>query len=234
METRWIAARSGTSDEIFESLKRGIPSSDPTAVAQHKFRLRIEPGIRTGSTEVYLEEKNLPLGVPVKSEGVKWTGVSDNLDLEGTVLTSLAYYLGEHLNTSQAFSMLASNIGGQRAELIPDRMKPVLKYKLPFDRAWATVGDALESARINVEDLNRDEANYYVYYDDGEKREPGFFGRLFSGDEQKTAPGMANRYLVHLDSKNDEVQVTILKDSSTLAEASIAEKLLTIIKEYST
>lgn len=236
MESEWLISAGGTPAEVFESIKSGMAWADEDARMRHKFRLTVEPGIRAGSTEIYLEHKSLPLGSPVREDSVEWTGVSDDLELEGEMLTGLAYYLGERINQSPAVSLLANNIGGQRAELVPDRQKPVLKYKLRFDRAWATVGNALENAKIDVEDLDRNAANYYVYYDDSAVEKPGFFGRLFSDDEgERTAPGDENRYLVHLDSKDDEeVHVIVMKDKSTLADALVAERLLKIIKEYST
>jgi outer membrane protein assembly factor BamC len=233
MVTKWLYARSGKPQEVFQSIKEGLSAGDLEAATRQKFQLRVEPGIRAGSTEVYLEEKSLPIGGPFREDKVDWNGKSDNNDLEGVVLTDLAYYLGEHINRTYAVSKGAENIGGQKAELKPDRVKPVLTYRLPFARAWATVGDALQNAKINVEDLDRSAANYYVYYDE-EHPKPGLIGRLLFR-EGKKANGPQNRYLVHLDNKNDrEVNVTIMKDAKTLANADIAEKLLKIIKEYST
>ena len=53
-----------------------------------------------------------------------------------------------------------------------------------------------------------------------------------SDDEEQQRLG--NRYLVKLDDRPDSVQVSILKDESTPADALIAERLLKIIKESST
>jgi len=129
---------------------------------------------------------------------------------------------------------MASNVGGgEKAEFVPDRMKPVLKYRLSFERAWATVGDALEDASISVEDLDRNAATYYVYYNDAEARGPGIFKRLLGGDKEP-GPGGEHRYEVHLDDRQDEVHVTVKKNENNLADALIAEKLLTIIRQYST
>jgi outer membrane protein assembly factor BamC len=233
METEWMVGRDGDAAAIFESFKSMTVFSNSGTSMRHKFRLRVEPGIRAGSTEVYLEHKSLPLGVPVLEDAVAWSTDSDNPELEGVALNSLAFYLGDHINSSTQVSKLAALIGGERAELVPDRDRPVLKYRLKFDRAWATVGNALEDARINVEDLDRNSAIYYVYYDESRADEPGFFSRLFTR-EAEMAEGSANRYLVHLDSQEGEVHVTVLKDRATLANALVAEKLLKIIKQYST
>ncbi|MBD3647035.1 MAG: outer membrane protein assembly factor BamC, partial [Pseudomonadales bacterium] len=193
------------------------------------------PGIRAGRSEIYVEHRQQPLGAPYRSTQVEWESGSDNVELEDKILTSLAYYLGETINQRQSVSLLAGGIRETRTELIPDDREPVLKYLLPFNRAWATVGAALENARIDVEDLDRTAAIYYVYYDDSQANEPGFFGRLFSRDEKEIDPGQRNRYLVHVEpAAENEVYVTVQKDENTPADALVAERLLKIIKEYST
>ncbi|MDZ7687066.1 MAG: MBL fold metallo-hydrolase [Gammaproteobacteria bacterium] len=58
---------------------------------------------------------------------------------------------------------------------------------------WATVGNALENARIDVEDLDRNAATYYVYYDDAEVREPGFLRRLFTDGDDEHESGSTHR-----------------------------------------
>ncbi|XOV87474.1 MAG: outer membrane protein assembly factor BamC [Pseudomonadota bacterium] len=232
IETDWIAAASGDARAVFDAIKRGRAFAATGADTRYKFRLRVESGVRSGSTEVFLEQKQLPLSGPLRTDNPAWTGISDNGELEAVVLSDLAYFLGDRINTGITVSRMAATIGGEKTELVLDRFKPVLKYRLPFDRAWVTVGDALENARISVEDLNRDDAVYYVYFDDTTRREPGFFSRLFA--EKDKVAGAANRYLVQLDNKDAEVHVTVLKDASNLADASVAEKLLKIIKQYST
>ena len=163
-------------------------------------------------------------------------------------MSEMAYFLGENINQSVTVSREAMNIRGKRAEIVPDKEKPILKYKLSFGRAWATVSDALENARISVDDLDRDSAIFYVLYDDTIQSEPGFFSKMFSGDPEKgKEPGFfgklfssdkdpllaENRYLLMLEEHDREVFVTVKKDADTLADPFIAERLLKIIKEYS-
>ena len=247
IESTWLASREGDADTTYASLVSGVAWADPGSTVQNKFRLTIEPGIRNGSCEIFIEHKQVPLGAPVRQDTANWNGGSDDELLENKVLSEMAYYLGENINRSIAVSREAMNIRGKRAEIIPDKEKPILKYKLSFDRAWATVNDALDNARINVDDLDRDTAVFYVFYDDtiqqepgffgrmfgsdDDDREPGFFGKLFSGDETSAVP--ANKYLLFLEEHEREVYVTVKKDADTLADPFIAERLLKIIKEYS-
>jgi len=247
IESTWLASREGDADTTYASLVSGVAWADPGSTVQNKFRLTIEPGIRNGSCEIFIEHKQVPLGAPVRQDTANWNGGSDDELLENKVLSEMAYYLGENINRSIAVSREAMNIRGKRAEIIPDKEKPILKYKLSFDRAWATVNDALDNARINVDDLDRDTAVFYVFYDDTIQQEPGFFGRMFGSDDDDREPGFfgklfssdetsavpANKYLLFLEEHEREVYVTVKKDADTLADPFIAERLLKIIKEYS-
>ena len=235
METRWLYAKGGTAKEILQSIKNGVTASDAGVKTEQKFRVRIEPGIRSGSTEIYVKQRSAPVGLPVREQNLDWSGKSDDIDLEGAVLTDLAYYLGDHINATYAVSKGAENIGGQKAQLFPDRVKPILTYRLPFDRAWATVGEALRTAKIKVVDLNRSEANYYVYFDESRQGKPGLLSRLLFHGDTVDDQDPTHHFVVHLDDKNDkEVNVTVMSGPKTLADADVAEKLLKIIKENST
>ncbi len=232
IESVWLPSGPGEGEGIFQDIKSGSwLSGKPTQ--QHKFQLRIEPGVRTGSTEVFLEHRQMSLIGPQRMDNVEWVGESDDDALEAVILTDLAYDLGESIDQAQTISMVAAGLTESRTELVLDRERPVLTYKLDFNRAWATVGDALENARITVEDLDRTGAWYYVYYISDHNPEPGFVARLLKRNK-KLEPGEANRYLLHLEASGEEVHVTVMKDQDTLADALIAERLLKIIKEYST
>ena len=230
IETQWQASDEGTGEEVFESLKLGnFLQSRKTQ--QHKFRLRIEPGVRSGSTEVFLEQHSIPMsGNP---NDVEWNQGSDDVELESAILKALAYNLGENITDEQTISLKASGLADSRTKLIVDQDQPVLKYRLDFNRAWATVSAALENANINVEDFNRSEAYFYVYYTEDQEVKKGFFKRLLTRDK-KPEEGDGNRYQLRLVTQEDEVHVSVYLDQSILPDADIAEKLLKVIKLYST
>jgi len=232
IESQWLTAMSGDASEKYESIVSGDAWADSLATTQHKFKFTIEAGIRSGSSEVYLEQKQVPLNSPVRRDTANWSGVSDDLDLENEMLRKLAFYLGEHINTA-VVSIGAIALRNDKTELIPDAVKPILIYRLPYNRVWATVGDAFENIGIPVEDLNRDAGKYYVNFEENIVDEPGFLARILFRKKKQIVASDQNRYLVKLDSVEDQVQVTILKDESTPADASVAERLLKIIKESS-
>ena len=227
MESNWIGASEGGPEEVFNEVKNGAGGD-----FQHKFQLRLERGIRNGSTEVYIEHHRQDvIGglLPV------WDRESSNVELEHEFLKQLAYYLGENINTSYTVSLGAAGLAAEeRAILIPDSQTPVLRYRLSFSRAWVTVGQALENAGVDVSDLDRDSAVYYVRYDPDRGRDPNMVQRAFrrlSRQNQEDQP--THEYLVYLQTQGKEVDVMVLADVSTYADALLAEQLLTLIKEYS-
>ncbi len=233
IETEWLRSEDGDGEQILGSLKQGGAQTSSRDQIENRFQIRIEPGVRTGSSEIHLRYKRATPGLR-QDEQLNWSEQSDDLQVEDTVLSAIAYHLGETINQSTTVSLLAGSITNEsRAVLVPDRTRPVLKYRLDFNRAWATVGAALDNARIDVEDLDRSSAVYFVYYRDSSGDQPGFIRRLFMRGDALPA-GEEDRYLIRLDQADDGVDVTILKDPATLASAQMAERILKIIKEYST
>lgn len=228
VESIWITAGGSTPAETLESITSGTGLTDSLARTQHKFLMTVEPGIRSGSSEVYLSHRSVPLSANVRGRP-NWQGSSDDPELENELLTKMAFYLGETIN-DPVISVMAIENRGEKAELVPDRVKPLLLYKLDFDRAWATVGGALENARLEVADLDRTAQVYYVNYSESLEA-PGFLSRFFNDEEEASAE---DRYIVHLEERPEAIQVSILKSETTPADAIIAERLLKIIKESST
>ncbi|MBT5203984.1 MAG: outer membrane protein assembly factor BamC [Gammaproteobacteria bacterium] len=231
LTSQWITAREGSAESVFQSISLGTVYANTRAANLHQFRLSLEPGVRSGSSEIYLLQRQMKANAPYRLDTVAWQNGSDDLDLENEILKKIAFYLGENISQG-TISMLATGLTESRTRLIPDRFKPVLLYKLDFNRAWATVGDALENANVDVKDLNRSTATYFVNYRLGQNPKPGFFSKLFSR-EAKGEVGDENSYQVMLEEQGSEIAVTVF-DGEAPADGLVAERLLKIIKEYST
>ena len=256
LETEWVEAAGETAETMFASIIDAGVVEESTInsrlnPSQHRFRVRVEPGVRSGSTELHAQHRRLPTGAPFRLTDVDWSGDSDDKQMENEALSALAYYMGDQAAEDPSVSLLAGGLEQResKAALEPQADGMVLKYKLGFDRAWATVGAALENARIDVEDLDRSSSNYYVHYTRQHDPDPGFFSRLFSSDDDKL--GSVNRFTIHLEPVGEETHVTVLAgipgDAEAEAEAAsgstpnmdtltllLTERLLKLIKEYST
>ncbi len=237
LETEWILGAGTNPDEIYESMTSGSAWDNRDQAQQHKFRVRVEPGVRNASTELYVEHSQRPLGGLDTVSVPLWDNASDNPELEGKMLTVLAYYLGERMAQGPSVSLLAAGLQESKASLVAGADGMVLQYKLDFNRAWATVGNALESANVTVEDLDRTAANYYVYYSSRHNPEPGFFGKLFGADGGDEVENPGFRFTINLGSVGEEVHVTVSNESGSAESTEtliLQERLLKLIKEYST
>jgi outer membrane protein assembly factor BamC len=238
LETEWIMGTGNNPDEIYESLQKGSAWSAQTMANQHKFRVRVEPGVRNGSSELFIEQKQRVFGGLDANAVPVWNDESDDPELEGKLLSVMAYYLGDRMAQGPTVSLLAAGLQESKATLTPESDGLVLRYRLDFDRAWATVGAALENARIEVEDLNRTSADYYVYYNSGHDPDPGFLKRLFTRQSSSSTGDDGYRFKVHLNPEGEHVEVTVgfegevaLTDTQNVI---LRERLLKLIKEYST
>ncbi|MNF96751.1 Outer membrane protein assembly factor BamC [compost metagenome] len=111
---------------------------------------------------------------------------------------------------------------------------PVLNVGTDLDRAWSSVGRALEQGEWRVEDINRSLGLYYINL--AEKAEsnekPGFFASLFgSSPAKEEVEARAERYQVRLSKVGENVQVTVEKDINTVAPADVARKVLGMIQD---
>ena len=110
---------------------------------------------------------------------------------------------------------------------------PVLNVGTDLDRAWSSVGRALEQGEWRVEDINRSLGLYYINLaEKAEKKDdkPGFFSGLFgSAPSKEEVESRADQ--VRLSKVGDSVQVTVEKNINTVAPADVARKVLSVIQD---
>ena len=116
--------------------------------------------------------------------------------------------------------LAAQNIKKIRFAIATKTVSPVIDLRLPFDRAWASLGRALERANLSVKDLDRSAGVYFVKYETRKQRaeegdagvEPGpgaaseeeekkgFLSRLnpWGGDDEDENPAIGHSYRVEM------------------------------------
>ena len=107
--------------------------------------------------------------------------------------------------------------------------RPVVQLDEGFDRAWRRVGLALDRTGFTVEDRNRNEGTYFVRYvaPDAAKKDPGFFGKLFSSNP--ATPPLKYRIVVR--SQGNSTTVSVLNEAGAPESSANAERIVRVIAD---
>ncbi|GJM13825.1 MAG: lipoprotein [Pseudohongiella sp.] len=158
---------------------------DSNLETRHKYRVRIEPGLHSGYSEIYVTHVQSPRSEPAPLV-VTWPEVSSEADRERQILDSLSQYLADRNDVYQASSasLLAGSIEAERkANIVEDAQgREVLQLRLDYNRAWVVVRSALNEAGVNILENDRDMAFLNVRFAGMQEDtdEPGFIGRIFA------------------------------------------------------
>lgn len=216
-------------DVLPSTSERGLQETGQRInVQEQRFRLRVEPGVQSGTSEIKVLHMQRRQG---SAQG-DWPASSDNSNLERAVLAELEAYLNQGGGVD---SVVLSTVGdapaARRSSLDQDGAgNPVLTINSDFNRAWAAVGQALANADVLIDDLNRTAGVYYINpQQSAAEGKPGFFGRLFGRGESSDSP--AQRTQVRLTPVGNRVQVTVEDSITTSSDSSEARALLSRIHE---
>jgi outer membrane protein assembly factor BamC len=175
---------------------RGVMETDWLAQAdtdlRHKYRVRIEPGLHSGNSEIYVQHID-DNGETPPGMLVRWPAESENLERETTILASISLYLADRTDIYRAssVSLLAGSIELQGKSRVIDAGagNTELELRLDFDRAWSQMTQAINNANIETLEAVRDERRINVTFTGSEAGEqPGFFGRLFNrGNDEESS-----------------------------------------------
>ncbi len=220
-----------TRDQLAPALVRNLGLSD----GETRVRVRIEPGVQRDTSEIYLVSVQRPAG---SSADVAWPDAPVNAELDRVLLDELHAGLNRSTEQGGSASLLA-----EREYDAPSRVtlseagsgSPVLRLDTDFNRAWSSVGRALQASDILVEDLDRSLGVYYINLAEGAANpddKPGFFSRLFGGaPDREELDARAERYQLRLTDVGGNVQVSLDKDLDTVAPADVARSVLNMLKE---
>lgn len=220
-----------TRDQLAPALVRNLGLSD----GETRVRVRIEPGVQRDTSEIYLVSVQRPAD---SSADVAWPDAPVNAELDRVLLDELHAGLNRSTEQGGSASLLA-----EREYDAPSRVtlseagsgSPVLQLDTDFNRAWSSVGRALQASDILVEDLDRSLGVYYINLAEGAANpddKPGFFSRLFGGaPDREELDARAERYQLRLTDVGGNVQVSLDKDLDTVAPSDVARSVLNMLKE---
>lgn len=214
-------------DIIRRTLGRVLDSLYSTS-ERDKFRTRLE---RTAEgTEIYISHRGMVETVPgnASSGSTIWQPRPADPELETEFLRRLMIKLG--VSAEQARSAAeVSRPSIARVESGPNNQS-LLRINEEFDRAWRRVGLSLDRTGFTVEDRDRARGLYFVRYVEptADKKDPGFFGRLFSRSSSAVAP---LKYRIAVSAQGQVTTVTVLNADGALDTSANARRIVQLIAD---
>lgn len=232
VETSWLLVdRVRYSDALRSALIEAAERA-PGTQTRDKFRIRVEGGVRRGTAEVHVRHYATEDYQETLEPG-DWPLRSTMPSAEHAVLRALAEYLASG-RTNTAISFQAQAIRAEpKARIVSDRSGvPVLHLALDYDRAWATVGQALDNAELEVLQVDKDARAFEFVYDPAaaeEEERRGFLRRLnpFSGRSLQPLE-------LHLEPSDQGWFVRVFRDTDSPADRALARAVLEVVSDHAT
>ncbi len=235
LETDWIPLDALSQDSVRSSLRTAAASATaapaaasaagaaPRTSTSAKLFMRVEPGVRDGTAEVHFRESESLIATST------WPDTSAMADVEDLLLKAIGERLAQAGGDAAAVSLRA-----QQLQTVPKSKlergaggRPQLTMNLDFDRAWATVNQALSKAELNITDVNREKGILYLKVSEADLRgeEDGFFTRWFFSEDH---------HALQLRLQGTDVHYALMVDAEPGVELPPAfpEQLLTLIRNH--
>lgn len=222
-------------NELSATMAQRLSASGASADSETRVRVRIEPGVQRNTSEIYVVSVDRPAGSTANTD---FPARTTNLGLDSALTDDLLANMSRSAAKGGSVSLLAArdfDTPSRVALSVDGSGNPVLNVGTDLDRAWSSVGRALDRGEWRVEDINRSLGLYYINLAEKAQKpenEPGFFGRLFGSKPAKEEiEARADRYQVRLSKVGESVQVTVEKNINTVAPADVARRILGVIQD---
>ena len=197
----------------------------------NRLRVRLEQGIRHGSTEIHLRHDQRD--PPVAS--VDFDTPSAIPEIEAELLAELgAFYASGYADVS--VSLMGSTVAALPKAVVERDVDgyPILRLMIDFDRAWATVGQALERADVEVLDVDRESATFRARVRDGfiVRQEPGLLGRL--NPFRRGASRGDAAVLIRIGAIDGGHVVRCVDDADNPIDVELSERVLATVRAFAT
>ena len=161
-----------------------------------------------------------------EQEQTVWQPRPADPELEAEFLRRLMVRLGAPQEQARVAAATAKPTS--RVEKVNNQ--PVVMVDEGFDRAWRRVGLALDRTGFTVEDRDRSQGTYFVRYvaPNPDKKEPGFFGKMFGSSAKAEAP---LKYRINLKSAGESTTVSVLNAEGAPENSANAQRIVQVIAD---
>ncbi|MCW8890602.1 MAG: outer membrane protein assembly factor BamC [Sedimenticola sp.] len=236
MVTDWLENRADIKQDFITDKIRSVFEGAYSAATRDQYRLRIEPAVTEGVTELYLthrgmEEKYILDGGGDKERTV-WNPRPTDHGLEAEMLRRLMNYMG--VTDQQSRTSLARTGAVQaRSRLVHNSNEVLLLMDEELNRAWRLTGVALDRVGFAVEDRDSSERIYYVRYNDPlkETEEPGLLAKLAFWRDNDQNIDKESQYQVTLDAEGRGTRIVVRNQQGVQDNSETALRILTLLHE---
>ncbi|NOX50047.1 MAG: outer membrane protein assembly factor BamC [Gammaproteobacteria bacterium] len=236
LNTQWLKIDEPSYRDVVRTLLKDAKQAAGLNVGQDRFLIKVEQGLRPRTTEIHIRHENDSLTLPVDDSIVSLDVLnSDVVVAEADLLNEVGAYIAAKV-AEQTVSKVALQIGSLRKSELSrdDEGLPVLKLYLDYERAWATMGQALGNAGVEISDLNRQNGVFFVKVNEatfGGEEESRFLCRLTFSCERNEGVDLQIRVV---GSAERVFNVSVFQaPGDEPADPELAQQVLVLIKEFS-
>lgn len=228
METDWAENRAKLPQDVIRSTLGKLVDSIYSTGELDRFRTRLERN-PSGDTEIFISHRGMEeVYSTSRKDQTVWQPRKSDPALEAEFLRRLMVKLG--VSQEQSKALIAAGPVVQTSKVANVSGQPMVQISEGFERAWRRVGLALDRTGFTVEDRDRNAGAYFVRYvpPDPNKKEPGFFGKLFSSSA-KTEQPLKFRILVK--SQGEASTVSVQNEAGAPETSANAQRIVQVIAE---
>ena len=232
METDWAENRAKIPQDIIRQTIGKVFDSLYSTGERDKFRIRLERN-PSGGTDIFVTHRGMEeVYSSARKDSTIWQPRARDPELEAEFLRRLMVRLGVSQEQSKAALAAAASAPATapHARVVAAGSTSAVQLNEEFDRAWRRVGLALDRTGFTVEDRDRSKGIYFVRYVDPtvEKKEPGFFGKMFGRGSQQLP---TSQYQIAVRSEGQNSQVTVLDRNGAPAPTADAQRIVKVLAD---
>lgn len=241
MKTDWLENRADLGRDFITKMLRKVVDGLYATALRDQYRIRIEPGLQAGTTDLYLThramEERLRSNVAGEDISSVWVPAPADPGKEAAMLRRLMIYFGaaeQQASEAVAQQQQAAAADSPKSQFTkgPDGER-LLIVADEYRRVWRLTGVALDRVGFAVEDRDRTRGIYYVRYDDpaqGDEKK-GWGSKLAfwrrGGDAEKGAA----QYQVKLMGDGARTRVVVRDQVGQPASSATADRILRLLNE---
>lgn len=238
MRTAWIENRADIKSDFITNFLRSTLDSVYSTGTRDQFRVRLERGAESGTTELYLshyrmEEQLVSQTGATDVDRQIWVPKGSDPELEAAMLQKILTFMGVEDQKASQLAGADAGKAAKRSDLITSGVPKLVVYD-DFARSWRLVGLALDRVGFSVEDRDRSKGQYYVRYNDPSAeqsdQDEGLLSKLafWSSDDNVDA---GSRYIIEVRDGGDTTETRVLNEQGSEEASETARRILTLIHE---